>query len=94
MVDHELNRLVPGAMDSGVVNPLFWVTMPVALFVAYVAAYPVNRTLLQRQKGHALLMQHHDHGRHHGDHAMGVSPLSYGLGGFFIAGLLVSVVAS
>lgn len=63
LVDNAVMALIPGAMDAGLVNPLFWVSMPLALAAAYVAAYPVNRYLLSRGKGHALLMQYH-HGHH------------------------------
>lgn len=62
LVDNAVMALVPGAMDAGLVNPLFWISMPVALTVAYVAAYPVNRYLLSRGKGHALIMQYHQAG--------------------------------
>ena len=46
-------------MDAGLVNPTFWWGMVLALAVAYVAAYPVNRYLLTKGKGHALTMQYH-----------------------------------
>ena len=41
-------------MDAGLVNSIFWVGMAIALTAAFAAAYPVNRYLLQRGKGHAL----------------------------------------
>ena len=46
-------------MDAGLVNPVFWVGMMIALTVAFVAAYPVNRYLMARGKGHALTHGHH-----------------------------------
>jgi uncharacterized RDD family membrane protein YckC len=52
--------IIPGAMNAGLVNPLFWISMPVALTVAYFAAYPVNRYLLTKGKGHALVMKYHN----------------------------------
>ncbi len=58
IVDNLVMALIPGAMDAGLVNPVFWIGMPIALSVAYVAAYPVNRYLLQRGKGHALTHEH------------------------------------
>lgn len=62
VVDNAVMALVPGAMDGGIVNPLFWLTLPLALAVAFLAAYPVNRYLLQRGKGHALVHKyHHEH---------------------------------
>ena len=59
VVDNAVMALIPGAMDAGLVNPLFWVGMMIALTVAFFAAWPVNRYLLQRGKGHALTHQYH-----------------------------------
>jgi hypothetical protein len=53
-------------MDAGLKNPVFWLGMMIALTAAFVAAYPVNRYLLARGKGHALTHQYH-----HGAQAMG-----------------------
>lgn len=66
IVDNVVMVMVPGAMDAGLVNPLFWLALSLALFVAFWAAFPVNRFLLGRGKGHALLHAYHDtHHRHH-----------------------------
>ena len=65
-VDNAVMAVIPGAMDAGLVNPVFWLSMMLALSAAFVAAYPVNRYLLTKGKGHALTMQYH-----HGDHAGG-----------------------
>jgi hypothetical protein len=46
-------------MGAGLVNPLFWLAMSLALTAAFFAAYPVNRYLLQRGKGHALMHEYH-----------------------------------
>jgi hypothetical protein len=54
VVDNLVMALLPGAMDAGLVNVAFWLGMMVALAAAFVAAYPVNRHLLARGKGHAL----------------------------------------
>lgn len=59
LVDNAVMALIPGAMDAGLVNPTFWIAMPISLAVAFFAAYPVNRYLLQRGKGHALTHDHH-----------------------------------
>ena len=59
LVDTSVMIAVPGAMDAGVVNPLFWVSMILALTVAFFAALPVNKYLLARGKGHALMHHHH-----------------------------------
>ena len=63
VVDNAVMALVPGAMDAGLVNPVFWLGMVIALTAAYVAAYPVNRYLLQRGKGHALTHRYHGTGQ-------------------------------
>ncbi len=73
IVDNLVMLAVPGAMEGGLVNPVFWITLPLALTVAGLAAYPVNRYLLARGKGHALIhsaMGHdtHDHVSHEGKH--------------------------
>ena len=64
IVDNAVMAAIPGAMDAGLLNPAFWIAMMIALTAAFFAAYPVNRYLLQRGKGHALVHAHH-HGGHH-----------------------------
>lgn len=59
VVDNLVMAIIPGAMNAGLVNPIFWVGMMIALTAAFFAAYPVNRVLLQRGKGHALTHQYH-----------------------------------
>ena len=59
VVDNLVMALIPGAMDAGLVNVVFWVGMMIALAVAFAAAFPVNRYLLQRGKGHALTHEFH-----------------------------------
>ena len=54
VVDNLVVLVIPGAMSAGLTNPVFWLSMMLALSVAYAAAYPVNRALLARGKGHAL----------------------------------------
>lgn len=51
----------PGAMDAGLGDLLFWGSLAIALFIAFWAAFPVNRWLLARGKGHAVVMEHHHH---------------------------------
>lgn len=60
IVDNAVMAMVPGAMEGGLGNQLFWVTMPLALGAAFVAAYPVNRYLLLKGKGHALMHKYHE----------------------------------
>jgi hypothetical protein len=59
VVDNLVMAVLPGAMDAGLVNVVFWVGMLVSLSVAFAAAYPVNRWLLARGKGHALTHEYH-----------------------------------
>jgi hypothetical protein len=51
----------PGAMDAGLGDLLFWGPLAIALLVAFWAAFPVNRLLIARGKGHAVVMEHHHH---------------------------------
>jgi hypothetical protein len=59
VVDNGVMWLIPGAMDAGLADPLYWVSMTIALTAAFFAALPVNKYLLSRHKGHALTMQYH-----------------------------------
>lgn len=62
IVDNSIMAAIPGAMNAGLVNPVFWLTMPLSLFIAFLAAVPVNKYLLERGKGHALVHEyHHNH---------------------------------
>jgi hypothetical protein len=51
--------LIPGAMDAGLGDPLFWASLAVALIIAGGFAFPVNRWLLARGKGHAVVHEYH-----------------------------------
>ena len=59
LVDNAVILVVPGAMEAGLDDPLFWGTLAFALAVAFVAAYPVNRWLIARGRGHAVAHNHH-----------------------------------
>jgi len=61
LVDNTVMAIIPGAMSAGLVNPIFWIAMPLSLAVAFLAAFPVNRYLLTKGKGHALVMKYHGH---------------------------------
>jgi hypothetical protein len=68
-VDNLVMALIPGAMDGGLVNPIFWLGMMIALVAAFIAAFPVNRYLIGKGKGHALTHRFHDGAEHTGhDH--------------------------
>ena len=58
IVDNAIVLLVPGAMEAGLDELLFWGSLAVALLVAFVAAYPVNRWLISRGRGHAVAHHH------------------------------------
>jgi len=66
-VDNLVMALIPGAMDAGLVNPIFWLGMMIALTAAFIAAFPVNRYLIDKGKGHALTHKFHD-GEDHSGH--------------------------
>lgn len=61
VVDNAVMLLIPGAMDAGLLSPLFWGSMAAALVIAGVFAFPVNRWLIARGKGHAVVHAHHAH---------------------------------
>ncbi len=65
IVDNLIMLVIPGAMDAGLLSFLFWGSLAVALAVAFVAAFPVNRWLIARGKGHAVVHEYH-HGGDHG----------------------------
>lgn len=59
IVDNAVMLAVPAAMESGLGSPLFWGSLAFALAVAFVVAWPVNRWLMSRGRGHAVVHQHH-----------------------------------
>lgn len=61
IVDNAIMLVIPGAMDAGLDQPLFWGSLVVAIVVAGAVAFPVVRYLIQRGKGHAVVHQHHEH---------------------------------
>lgn len=68
VVDNLIMLIIPGAMSAGLGSGLFWGSLAVALIVAAAAAFPVNRWLIARGKGHAVVHAHHG-GRDHHDHS-------------------------
>ena len=58
-VDNAVLLAVPGAMESGLSSPFFWLTLAGALLVAFVVTVPVNRALIARGRGHAAVHQYH-----------------------------------
>jgi hypothetical protein len=61
IVDNAIMLLIPGAMNAGLDDPLFWGSLVASLVIAGAAAYPVNRFLIARGKGHAVVHAHHGH---------------------------------
>src|SRR4051812_48586924 len=61
IVDNLFILIIPGAIAAGLGDALFWWSLLVGLLIAGVVAYPVNRWLLARGKGHAVMHAHHSH---------------------------------
>ena len=59
IVDNAIMLAIPGAMHAGLRSPLFWGSLAVALVIAGAAAFPVNRWLIARGRGHAVVHDHH-----------------------------------
>ena len=59
IVDNLVILAIPGAMEAGLTEPLFWGSLAFALAIAFVFAYPLNRALIARGRGHAVV---HGHG--------------------------------
>lgn len=98
LVDNVVMAVIPGAMDASLVNAVFWVGMMIALTAAFLAAYPVNRYLLRRGKGHALTHAHHSgHDEPQGARRLiptfGTGALVAVIVSFMVGGLVVSVAA-
>ena len=67
LVDNGVILAVPGAMEAGLVDVLFWGSLAFSLVVAFVVTVPVNKWVMGRGKGHAVV--HEMHGSH-GSHEM------------------------
>ncbi|MCW2711081.1 MAG: hypothetical protein JWR64_2154 [Marmoricola sp.] len=62
VVDNALLLVIPGAMTAGLLSGLFWLSLAVSLAIAFVLTVPVNRWLIARGRGHAVV--HAFHGSH------------------------------
>jgi hypothetical protein len=60
-VDNGVLLLIPGAMEAGLDDALFWASLAFALLVAGLVAFPVNRWMIARGRGHAVVHGHHHH---------------------------------
>ena len=60
IVDNAIVLVIPGAMTAGLGDPLFWGSLAFALAIAWVAAFPVNRWLISKGRGHAVVHAYMD----------------------------------
>ncbi len=97
VVDNLVMAVIPGAMNAGLVNVVFWVGMAISLVTAFAAAFPVNRHLLRRGRGHALTHEYHEADAPGGARrfipALSTAALAAGISGFLLGGLVVSIAA-
>jgi hypothetical protein len=61
LVDNAFILLVPGAIAAGLADRLFWWSLLLSLAIAFVLTVPVNRLLIARGRGHAVLHEFHAH---------------------------------
>jgi hypothetical protein len=61
IVDNGFILIVPGAIDAGLDASLFWWSLGLSLVIAFTAAFPVNRLLIARGRGHAVVHAYHEH---------------------------------
>ena len=61
LVDNAFILAVPGAIAAGLTDGLFWWSLGVSLVIAFFAAVPVNRWLIARGRGHAVVRELHAH---------------------------------
>ena len=59
LLDNAVILAVPGAMNAGLDTGLFWASLAFSLVIAFVATVPLNRWLISRGKGHAVLHAYH-----------------------------------
>ena len=61
ITDNLFLLVVPGALAAGLRDGLFWWSLAASLAVAFVVTVPVNRSLIARGRGHAVVHGHHGH---------------------------------
>jgi len=61
IVDNTIILVWPGAMDAGLGDLLFWGSLAIGLAIAFAAAFPANRWLISRGRGHAVVHAYHGH---------------------------------
>ena len=68
IVDNAIMLVIPGAMDAALDSAVFWASLALALAIAALAAFPLNRWLIARGRGHAVVHAHHGHSHAHRHH--------------------------
>jgi hypothetical protein len=86
VVDNAIILAIPGAMEAGVGDVLFWGTLAFAVAIAFVVTVPVNRWMIARGKGHVRV---HETGVHGGPPIWLVGTMT-ALGGAFGAAVLLA----
>jgi len=61
IIDNAFILLVPGALAAGLADGVFWWSLAVGLVIAFVVTVPVNRWLISRGRGHAVMHELHAH---------------------------------
>jgi hypothetical protein len=61
VVDNAFIVIVPGALAAGLTDSLFWWSLALSLVIAFLVTVPVNRWLIARGKGHAVVHELHSH---------------------------------
>ncbi len=59
IIDNAVILAVPGAMSAGLASGLFWISLAFALIIAAFVVFPVNRWMIARGRGHAVVHGHH-----------------------------------
>jgi len=59
ILDNAIMVAIPGAMDAGLASPVFWGSLAFALAAAFVLTVPINRWMISRGKGHAVVHEYH-----------------------------------
>jgi hypothetical protein len=64
VTDNGLLLVIPAAMNAQLNEPLFWGSLALSLAVAGIVAFPVNRWMIGRGRGHAVVHEAHEHAGH------------------------------
>lgn len=59
LIDNGVILVWPGAMDAHLSDALFWIALAISLALAFVVTTPVNKWMIGRGKGHAVVHQYH-----------------------------------